>query len=56
MPGSGHVRFGGRGGKTDGRETIGVPPPTRLAPLDAMGTQLLFRVIDTAYERRSKGR
>ncbi len=46
------VRRAGTGRPT--RESVhGVPSPTQLAPLEDTGTQLLFRLVAAAYERRS---
>ncbi len=40
-------------GKPTPEMVHGVPPPTRHAPLDDTGAQLLFRLVAAAYERRS---
>ena len=42
-------------GKPTAERPHGVLPPTLLAPLDDTGSQLLFRFVAAAYERRSLG-
>jgi len=42
-------------GRPTAERPQGVPPPTLLAPFDAMGTQLLFRFIAAAYRAAQPG-